>query len=51
MKRDEWLGLLAVRRVLKVFLDNVIRDAVTFTEHSKMKTVMSAKDGGGPSML
>ncbi|MGH0151232.1 UNVERIFIED_CONTAM: hypothetical protein FKN15_019582 [Acipenser sinensis] len=27
------------RRVLKVFLENVIRDAVTYTEHTKRKTV------------
>jgi histone H4 len=27
------------RGVLTVFLENVIRDAVTFTEHSKRKTV------------
>uniref|UniRef100_A0A2K5E8Q0 Histone H4 n=1 Tax=Aotus nancymaae TaxID=37293 RepID=A0A2K5E8Q0_AOTNA len=26
-------------RVLKVFLENVIRDAVTYTEHAKRKTV------------
>jgi hypothetical protein len=28
------------RGVLKVFLENVIRDAVTYTEHAKRKTVM-----------
>ncbi|KAI5932072.1 histone H3.1 [Manis javanica] len=27
------------RRVLKVFLENVIRDTVTYTEHAKRKTV------------
>ncbi|XP_069396252.1 LOW QUALITY PROTEIN: histone H4-like [Delphinus delphis] len=27
------------RGVLKVFLENVIRDAVTYTEHAKCKTV------------
>ena len=27
------------RGVLKVFLENVIRDAVTYTEHAKHKTV------------
>ena len=27
------------RPVLKVFLENVIRDAVTYTEHAKRKTV------------
>ncbi|XP_050794243.1 histone H4-like [Gopherus flavomarginatus] len=26
--------------VLKVFLENVIRDAVTYTEHAKRKTMM-----------
>ena len=26
-------------KVLKVFLENVIRDAVTYTEHAKRKTV------------
>ena len=29
------------RGVLKVFLENVIRDAVTYTEHGKRKTVTS----------
>ena len=28
-----------LRGVLKVFLENVIRDAVTYTEHAKRKTV------------
>ena len=27
------------RGVLKVFLENVIRDAITYTEHAKRKTV------------
>ena len=27
------------RGVLKVFLENVVRDAVTYTEHAKRKTV------------
>ena len=27
------------RGVLKVFLENVIRDAVTYTEHARRKTV------------
>ncbi|MGH0120428.1 UNVERIFIED_CONTAM: hypothetical protein FKN15_054764 [Acipenser sinensis] len=31
--------LLETRGVLKVFLENVIRDAVTYTEHAKRKTV------------
>uniref|UniRef100_A0A8C7AF69 Histone H4 n=1 Tax=Neovison vison TaxID=452646 RepID=A0A8C7AF69_NEOVI len=30
---------LETRGVLKVFLENVIRDAVTYTEHAKRKTV------------
>jgi histone H4 len=34
-------GLVCVEThfVLKVFLENVIRDAVTYTEHAKRKTV------------
>ncbi|XP_039374498.1 histone H4-like [Mauremys reevesii] len=28
-------------RVLKVFLENMIRDAVTYTDHAKQKTVMA----------
>lgn len=28
-----------IRGVLKVFLENVIRDAVTYTEHAERKTV------------
>eukprot|EP01057_Protomagalhaensia_wolfi_P004287 Protomagalhaensia_wolfi_Nauph_80__4286@NODE_4374_length_583_cov_829_277574_g3492_i0_p1_GENE_NODE_4374_length_583_cov_829_277574_g3492_i0NODE_4374_length_583_cov_829_277574_g3492_i0_p1_ORF_typecomplete_len109_score6_77CENPT_C/PF15511_6/2_8e32TAF/PF02969_17/9e18CENPS/PF15630_6/1_7e05CBFD_NFYB_HMF/PF00808_23/5_9e05Bromo_TP/PF07524_13/0_0001TFIID31kDa/PF02291_15/0_0011Histone/PF00125_24/0_0011TFIID_20kDa/PF03847_13/0_0019UPF0137/PF03677_13/0_11_NODE_4374_length_583_cov_829_277574_g3492_i0173499 len=28
-----------IRNVLKVFLENVIRDSVTYTEHAKRKTV------------
>jgi len=36
-----WAGLIyeETRGVLKVFLENVIRDAVTDTEHAKRKTV------------
>ena len=30
------------RRVLKVFLENVIRDAVTYTTHAKRKTVTAS---------
>ncbi|CAB1328272.1 unnamed protein product [Coregonus sp. 'balchen'] len=33
------------RGVLKVFLENVIRDAVTYTEHAKRKTI-TAMDVG-----
>ncbi|XP_038245007.1 histone H4-like [Dermochelys coriacea] len=29
------------RGVLKVFLENIIRDAVTYTEHAKQKTVIA----------
>ncbi|KAH9468529.1 hypothetical protein Pst134EA_009068 [Puccinia striiformis f. sp. tritici] len=29
------------RGVLKIFLKNVIRDSVTYTEHAKQKTVTS----------
>jgi histone H3/H4 len=32
-------GLSLTRGVLKVFLENVIRDAVTSTEHAKRETV------------
>ena len=30
-----------IRAVLRVFLENVMRDAVTYTEHAKRKTVMA----------
>ena len=33
--------LLQIRAVLRVFLENVMRDAVTYTEHAKRKTVMA----------
>ncbi|KAF0313832.1 Histone H4 [Amphibalanus amphitrite] len=38
---DIRIGLIyeETRGVLKVFLENVIRDAVTYTEHAKRKTV------------
>ena len=32
---------MAAGGVLKVFLENVIRDSVTYTEHAKRKTVTS----------
>nr|XP_015916915.2 histone H4-like [Parasteatoda tepidariorum] len=38
-KRISGLIYEETRGVLKVFLQNVIRDAVTFTEHVKRKTV------------
>ena len=33
--------LFQIRAVLRVFLENVMRDAVTYTEHAKRKTVMA----------
>jgi histone H4 len=39
VKRISGLIYEEVRGVLKVFLENVIRDAVTYTEHAKRKTV------------
>ena len=43
VKRISGLIYEEVRGVLKVFLENVIRDSVTYTEHARRKTV-SAKD-------
>ncbi|EUB54489.1 Histone H4 [Echinococcus granulosus] len=39
VKRISGLIYEETRGVLKVFLENVIRDAVTYTEHAKRKTV------------
>ena len=39
VKRISGLIYEETRGVLKVFLENVIRDAVTYTEHSRRKTV------------
>ncbi|XP_055521191.1 histone H4-like [Leucoraja erinacea] len=39
VKRISGLIYEEVRGVLKVFLENVIRDSVTYTEHAKRKTV------------
>merc|ERR1712018_121312 len=39
VKRMSGLIYEETRGVLKVFLENVIRDAVTYTEHAKRKTV------------
>ncbi|XP_019819236.1 histone H4-like [Bos indicus] len=39
VKRISGLIYKETRRVLKVFLENVIRDAVTYTKHAKRKTV------------
>ena len=38
VKRISGLIYEETRGVLKVFLENVIRDAVTYTEHAKKKT-------------
>ena len=35
------IDLFQIRAVLRVFLENVMRDAVTYTEHAKRKTVMA----------
>ena len=43
VKRISKLCYEETRGVLKFFLENVIRDAVTYTEHAKRKTV-TAKD-------
>ncbi|KAG7218940.1 hypothetical protein INR49_019387 [Caranx melampygus] len=45
VKRISGLIYEETRGVLKVFLENVIRDAVTYTEHAKRKTV-TAMDVG-----
>jgi histone H4 len=39
VKRISGLIYEEVRGVLKVFLENILRDAVTYTEHAKRKTV------------
>lgn len=39
VKRISGLIYEETRGVLKVFLENIIRDAVTYTEHAKRKTV------------
>ncbi|XP_065575206.1 histone H1-like protein HC2 [Artemia franciscana] len=39
VKRISGLIYEETRGVLKVFLENVIRDAITYTEHAKRKTV------------
>src|ERR1700760_5201023 len=44
VKRISGLIYEETRSVLKVFLENVIRDAVTYTEHAKRKTVTSLDD-------
>merc|ERR1712203_1157334 len=55
VKRISGLIYEETRGVLKVFLENVIRDAVTYTEHAKRKTLlqwtlfMLSKDKAGLS--
>jgi len=39
VKRISALIYEEIRGVLKVFLDSIIRDAVTYTEHGRRKTV------------
>ncbi|PLW22560.1 hypothetical protein PCASD_06786 [Puccinia coronata f. sp. avenae] len=41
VKRISGLIYEETRGVLKIFLENVIRDSVTYTEHAKRKTVTS----------
>merc|ERR1711970_373748 len=41
VKRISGLIYEEVRAVLRVFLENVMRDAVTYTEHAKRKTVQA----------
>ena len=49
VKRLSGLVYEETRGVLKVFLENVIRDAVTYTEHAKRKTVTpERKTNPGP---
>ena len=36
-----FIVIFQVRAVLRVFLENVMRDAVTYTEHAKRKTVLA----------
>lgn len=39
VKRLSGLVYDETRNVLKVFLENIVRDAVTYTEHARRKTV------------
>lgn len=41
VKRISGLIYEETRGVLKVFLENVVRDAVTYTQHAKRKIVMA----------
>ena len=51
VKRISGLIYEETRGVLKVFLENVIRDAVTYTEHAKRKTVTAMDVVSGPHTL
>ncbi|KAG1669583.1 hypothetical protein FOA52_006356 [Chlamydomonas sp. UWO 241] len=48
VKRISGLIYEETRGVLKVFLENVIRDAVTYTEHARRKTVTALDVGSAP---
>ena len=41
---DNQTALSKLRQKEKIFLENVIRDAVTYTEHAKSKTVTAMKE-------
>jgi len=41
VKRISGLVYEEIRAVLRVFLENVMRDAVTYTEHARRKTVQA----------
>ncbi|KAG5577812.1 hypothetical protein H5410_057946 [Solanum commersonii] len=41
VKRISGLIYEEIRGVLKIFLENVVRDAVTYTEHARIKTLMA----------
>jgi len=51
VKRISGLIYEETRGVLKIFLENVIRDSVTYTEHSKRKTVTALDVVYGASAL
>ena len=46
VKRISGLIYDETRSVLKTFLDGVVRDAVTYTEHAKRKTVTAIEASG-----
>ena len=41
MKHISGLIYKETRGILKIFLENMIRDAVTYTKHARRKTVMA----------